>query len=144
MKSFLTIILIFFFSYFQAQESNNAIGFYTSGLEHYNKQNYTEAIDEYTKAIEINPDFAEAFLQADILIVTAIYQARENPIDGITAQIITDEAKLLGHKQVELIMDQNSIPARLKEIAQADDMIITMGAGNIWRQCEQIYEAIQN
>ena len=63
MKSFLTIILIFFFSYFQAQESNNAIGFYTSGLEHYNKQNYTEAIDEYTKAIEINPDFAEAFFQ---------------------------------------------------------------------------------
>ncbi|MBT03640.1 MAG: hypothetical protein CL836_06405, partial [Crocinitomicaceae bacterium] len=56
MKSFLTIILFFFFSYFQAQETNNAIGYYTSGLEQYNKQNYTEAIDEYTKAIEINPD----------------------------------------------------------------------------------------
>ena len=63
MKSFLTIILIFFYSYFQAQETSNAIGFYTSGLEQYNKQNYTEAINEYTKAIEINPDFAEAFFQ---------------------------------------------------------------------------------
>jgi UDP-N-acetylmuramate--alanine ligase len=76
--------------------------------------------------------------------VTDIYEAREKPIPGITAQIISDEAERLGHKHVELIMDQTNIPARLKEIAQADDMIITMGAGNIWRQCEGIYEAIQN
>ena len=98
----------------------------------------------FTRTRDFYHDFAKAFLQADILIVTAIYQARENPIDGITAQIITDEAEQLGHKHVELIMDQTNIPARLKEIAQADDMIITMGAGNIWRQCEGIYEAIQN
>jgi UDP-N-acetylmuramate--alanine ligase len=98
----------------------------------------------FTRTRDFYHDFAKAFLQADILIVTAIYQARENPIDGITAQIITDEAEQLGHKHVELIMDQANIPSRLKEIAQADDMIITMGAGNIWRQCEGIYEAIQN
>ena len=98
----------------------------------------------FTRTRDFYHDFAKAFLQADILIVTAIYQARENPIDGITAQIITDEAEQLGHEHVELIMDQTNIPARLKEIAQADDMIITMGAGNIWRQCEGIYEAIQS
>ena len=60
------------------------------------------------------------------------------------AQIISDEADRLGHKHVEFIPDQSNIPARLKEIAQADDIIITMGAGNIWRQCKGIYEAIQN
>ena len=31
-----------------------------------------------------------------------------------------------------------------KDIVQPDDMIITMGAGNIWRQCKGIYEAIKN
>ena len=83
-------------------------------------------------------------MQADILIVTDIYEAREKPIPGITAQIISDEAERLGHKHVEFIADQANIPTRLKEIVQANDMIITMGAGNIWRQCEGIYEAINN
>lgn len=98
----------------------------------------------FTRTRDFYHDFAEAFLQADILIVTDIYEARENPLPGITAQIISDEAERLGHKHVELIPDQTSIPARLKELIQPDDMIITMGAGNIWRQCERIYEAIQN
>ncbi|RMZ48889.1 UDP-N-acetylmuramate--L-alanine ligase [Candidatus Marinimicrobia bacterium PRS2] len=98
----------------------------------------------FTRTRDFYHDFAEEFLQADILIVTDIYQAREKPIPGITAQIISDEAERLGHKHVELISDQTNIPARLKEIVQANDMIITMGAGNIWRQCEGIYEAINN
>ena len=98
----------------------------------------------FTRTRDFYHDFAEAFLQADILIVTNIYEAREKPIPGITAQIISDEAERLGHKHVELIADQANIPTRLKEIVQANDMIITMGAGNIWRQCEGIYEAINN
>ena len=98
----------------------------------------------FTRTRDFYHDFAEEFLQADILIVTDIYQAREKPIPGITAQIISDEAERLGHEHVELIADQTNIPARLKEIVQANDMIITMGAGNIWRQCEGIYEAINN
>lgn len=98
----------------------------------------------FTRTRDFYHDFAEAFLQADILIVTDIYEAREKPIPGITAQIISDEAERLGHKHVELIADQANIPARLKEIVQANDMIITMGAGNIWRQCDWIYEAINN
>ena len=98
----------------------------------------------FTRTRDFYHDFAEAFLQADILIVTDIYEAREKPIPGITAQIISDEAERLGHKHVELIADQANIPALLKEIVQANDMIITMGAGNIWRQCEGIYEAINN
>jgi len=98
----------------------------------------------FTRTRDFYHDFAEAFLQADILIVTDIYEAREKPIPGITAQIISDEAERLGHKHVELIANQANIPARLKEIVQANDMIITMGAGNIWRQCEGIYEAINN
>ncbi|MBC8256901.1 MAG: UDP-N-acetylmuramate--L-alanine ligase [Candidatus Marinimicrobia bacterium] len=98
----------------------------------------------FTRTRDFYHDFAEAFLQADILIVTDIYQAREKPLLGITAQIISDEAERLGHKHVELIPEQTNIPARLKELVCPADMIITMGAGNIWRQCEGIYEAITN
>ena len=44
----------------------------------------------------------------------------------------------------EFIEDQSNIPARLEDIVQPNDMIITMGAGNIWRQCQGIYEAIKD
>ena len=66
------------------------------------------------------------------------------PITGITAEIISDTANKLGHKHVEYIPDQTQIADRLSEIAESNDIIITMGAGNIWRQCERIHEALCN
>ena len=98
----------------------------------------------FTRTRDFYKDFAQAFQQSDILIVTDIYPAREDPIKSITAKIIADEAEKLGHGHIEFIANQNNIPARLKDISQPNDMIITMGAGNIWRQCERIYEAIKN
>ena len=98
----------------------------------------------FTRTRDFYHDFAQAFQESDILIVTDIYAAREEPINGITAKIIADETKRLGHKNILFIEDQNDIPTQLKDIAQPDDIIITMGAGNIWRQCEGIYEAINN
>ena len=98
----------------------------------------------FTRTRDFYKDFALAFQQSDILIVTDIYPAREEPLEGITAKIIADEAEKLGHGHIEFIANQNNIPARLKDISQPNDMIITMGAGNIWRQCEGIYEAINN
>ena len=98
----------------------------------------------FTRTRDFYKDFALAFQQSDILIVTDIYPAREEPLEGITAKIIADEAEKLGHGHIEFIANQNNIPARLKDISQPNDMIITMGAGNIWRQCEGIYEALNN
>jgi len=98
----------------------------------------------FTRSRDFYQDFAQAFQKSDILIVTDIYQAREMPIPGITAEIISDTAKKMGHKHVEYIPDQTQIAARLSDIAESNDMIITMGAGNIWRQCERIHEALCN
>ena len=98
----------------------------------------------FTRTRDFYQDFAQAFLLSDILIVTDIYAAREEPIEGITSKIISDEAEKLGHDNIEFIKDQSKIPARLKDIVKPFDIIIIMGAGNIWRQCEGIHEAIKN
>jgi UDP-N-acetylmuramate--alanine ligase len=98
----------------------------------------------YTRTRDFYKEFAQAFQKSDVLIVTDIYQAREMPIPGITAEIISDTANKIGHKHVEYIPDQTQIAARISEIAKSNDIIITMGAGNIWRQCERIYEALCN
>ena len=98
----------------------------------------------FSRTRDFYKDFAYAFLASDILIVTDIYAAREKPIKGITAKMIVNEAKKLGHSKVKYIDNQNDIAIQLKEIIKDGDMIITMGAGNIWRQCERIYEEIIN
>jgi UDP-N-acetylmuramate--alanine ligase len=97
----------------------------------------------FSRTRDFYKEFAKALLQSDILIITDIYEAREKPIKGITSEIIYNESKKLGHKNIELIKNQLDIPNRLKEISKENDLIITMGAGNIWRQCENIYKAIQ-
>ena len=65
MRFFLTFILLLNFCCFNsfAQEQTSAIGYYTSGLDHYSKQNYKEAIEHYSLAINLNPNFAEAYFQ---------------------------------------------------------------------------------
>ena len=98
----------------------------------------------FSRTRDFYQDFAQAFQESDILIVTDIYQAREIPIPGITAEIISDTAKNIGHNNVEYIPDQTQIASRVSEIAEPNDIIMTMGAGNIWRQCERIHEALCN
>ena len=67
MKPICSLLLSLFMVAFYAQEQGSAISYYTTGLEHYNHQNYEDAIAEYSKAIELNPNFAEAFFSVDVL-----------------------------------------------------------------------------
>ena len=97
----------------------------------------------FSRTRDFYEEFAKAFLKADILILTDIFEAREKPIKGITSEIIYNESIKLGHDNVELIRNQFDIPKRLKDISQTNDIIITMGAGNIWRQCKNIYKALE-
>lgn len=65
MRLILLAILTFNICCFKlnAQEQKTAIGYYTSGLDQYSKQNYREAINFYNQAIGISPNFAEAYFQ---------------------------------------------------------------------------------
>jgi len=96
----------------------------------------------FSRTRDFHMDFAKAFLDTDILIVTDIYPARENPIEGVTSQLIIDDIKSLGHENVYYVPDVNDIPTLINTIAKDSDMIITMGAGQIWRQCEPIAQVI--
>ncbi len=96
----------------------------------------------FTRTRDFHLDFARAFLQADILIATDIYAAREEPLEGITGELIPGKAREFGHKNVHYVPDKNKIPALIKKIVRSGDMIITMGAGDIWRQNEKIIEVL--
>ena len=98
----------------------------------------------YSRTRDFYKDFADAFTQSDIAIFTDIYPAREKPIDGVNTELITNELINIGHSNVFYVPNKEDIPKKVKEIYQAGDLVITMGAGDIWRQIKIISEEISN
>ena len=86
----------------------------------------------YTRTRDLFNDFVTAFNDADTLILTDIYPAGEEAIEGITGERLFEEVERHGHRDVSFVPDRNNLPAFLHDKARAGDMVITMGAGNIW------------
>ncbi len=98
----------------------------------------------YTRTRDFYLDFAKSFLDSDVFICTDIYPAREIPIQGVTGQLITDSAEKFGHKNVIYVPDKNDIPSKLLEIVQPGDIVITMGAGDIWKYGDEFIKKLES
>ena len=81
-------------------------------------------------------EFSDALKEADVIIITDIYPAREKPIPGITSELIYNECKNSGKQQCYYIPDLDNIIKKLDEIVKENDLVLTLGAGSIWRYSE--------
>lgn len=97
----------------------------------------------YTRTRDFFAEFGRSFLNSDIFICTDVYPAREKPIEGITGEMVANAAKNFGHKNVYYEPDKEKIPELLKSIYKPDDIIITLGAGDIWKYNEKFIELIK-
>ncbi|MEM6647640.1 MAG: UDP-N-acetylmuramate--L-alanine ligase [Bacteroidota bacterium] len=95
----------------------------------------------YSRTRDFADEFARAFFNADVLVLTDVYGAREAPIDGVSGQLLADRAKRFGHRDVHYVADKKALPAALGHIVQPSDVVVTMGAGDIWRQGRAFWEA---
>lgn len=97
----------------------------------------------YSRTKDFYLEFGRSFLNSDIFICTDVYPAREKPIEGITGEMITETAKKFGHKNVYYEPDKTKIPDLLKSIYHNGDIIITLGAGDIWKYGNQFVEFLK-
>ncbi|MBE2280942.1 MAG: UDP-N-acetylmuramate--L-alanine ligase [Ignavibacteriaceae bacterium] len=97
----------------------------------------------YTRTRDFYLEFGRSFLNSDIFICTDVYPAREEPIEGVSGQLIVEAAKKIGHKNAIYIPDKNDVPGYLKSIMAKGDIIVTMGAGDIWKYGEKLRELIE-
>lgn len=86
----------------------------------------------YSRTQHLMEQFCTSFNNADHLIVNKIYAAGEEPIEGIDARQIADGARKFGHKHVEHIESKKDIIAHLLRTIQPGDVVMTLGAGDIW------------
>ncbi|MEW6196077.1 MAG: UDP-N-acetylmuramate--L-alanine ligase [Bacteroidota bacterium] len=94
----------------------------------------------YSRTKDFYEEFGRSFLNSDIFICTDVYPAREKPIEGISGKLIADAAKKFGHKHVYYEPDKTKVPDLLQKIYKKGDIIITLGAGDIWKFGEKFVE----
>ncbi len=94
----------------------------------------------YSRTEQMHKEFGLSFFDAEQLVITDIYPSREKPIEGVTGKLVADTAKNYGHKNVIYVENKADLPQKLKEITKPGDIIITMGAGDIYRYGEQFVE----
>ena len=88
----------------------------------------------YSRTKEFYKDFAKALFKSDEIILMEIYGARERPIKGVSSKIILDELIKMGHSNCCIAKGPNVVDS----IKNDNQIIITMGAGNIWSQSDGI------
>jgi UDP-N-acetylmuramate--alanine ligase len=88
-------------------------------------------------------EFARSFNNADVLLISDIYAASEDPIEGISSEALTEAVKRYGHKNVFHVGSlDNAVKALLSE-ARPGDMVFTLGAGNVVSAGEQLVELLK-
>jgi len=85
----------------------------------------------YTRLAKLMPVFATAFNQADVLVLTEVYPAGEDPIPGATGQALYEEVRHFGHRNVVFEPDLKKIGPALQRILVPGDIVLVLGAGNI-------------
>jgi UDP-N-acetylmuramate--alanine ligase len=97
----------------------------------------------YTRTKELFAEFVKSFYDADLLVLTDIYPAGEPPIPGVTAEALWQSVRKHGQKDAVYIADREAIAGHLLKIARAGDIVLTLGAGNIWQVGEALLAALR-
>ncbi len=98
----------------------------------------------YTRTRFLYKEFARAFTDIDLLILTDIYPASEQPIYGVTSKCIYDEVVRLRRRNVNVTyLTKEQICQHLLNVVRKDDLVIIMGAGDIYRVADEFVEKLK-
>jgi len=98
----------------------------------------------YTRTQALLDRFVISFNDADVLVVTPIYPAGEQPIEGITAENLVKAIKDHGHKEALFCPGLEHVGPTLEKLTRPGDLVLTLGAGNINREGERFLELTAN
>jgi UDP-N-acetylmuramate--alanine ligase len=98
----------------------------------------------YTRLSLLMASFATAFNQADVLIVTEVYPAGEQPIPGVSGKTLYGEIQQFGHKNVHFEPNMKKIPLLLKKLVKPKDLILVQGAGSIYKIIPDIIACLED
>ncbi|MDP6559063.1 MAG: UDP-N-acetylmuramate--L-alanine ligase [Candidatus Binatia bacterium] len=98
----------------------------------------------YTRTRDLFEEFLTAFDGADRLILTEIFPAGEEAISGIQCETLYRAIKRRGHMEVEFIPRKEEIVKKLAPRLKAGEVLLTLGAGDIYKVAEEFVETLGN
>ncbi|MGW8991132.1 UDP-N-acetylmuramate--L-alanine ligase [Streptomyces zhihengii] len=84
----------------------------------------------FSRTQELGKEMGQALALADESVVLDIYPAREDPIPGVTSELIIDAANAAGAR-VRAVHDKETVPEVVAGMAKPGDLVLTMGAGDV-------------
>ncbi|MFQ5479913.1 MAG: UDP-N-acetylmuramate--L-alanine ligase [Thermodesulfobacteriota bacterium] len=98
----------------------------------------------YSRTADLFNDFLSAFNDVDKLVVTDIYAAGEEPIEGINGHALYEAIREHGHKDITYIKVVAHVPEYLKGIVRGGDLVLTLGAGDVWKAGTGLLECLKS
>jgi len=96
----------------------------------------------YSRTRDLFESFLGAFDDADLLVLTEIYAAGEDRIEGITGEALYEALKRRGHADVRFVPDRRAIATELVPHLRGGDMVVTLGAGDVHRVGDEVLQAL--
>ena len=97
----------------------------------------------YSRTQLLHEEFGKAFRSADLLVLTDIYAAGEAPIEGVSGETILQEVRRQSGQSVVYLPEREKLASYLQKEIQEGDLVITMGAGDIYKTGEELVELLQ-
>ena len=97
----------------------------------------------YSRTQLLHEEFGKAFRSADLLVLTDIYAAGEAPIEGVSGEPILQEVRRQSGQSVVYLPEREKLASYLQKEIQEGDLVITMGAGDIYKTGEELVELLQ-
>ena len=94
----------------------------------------------YSRTQALLEEFGRAFVLADRVVVTDIYPAGEAPIPGLDGSVVAETLVRHGHPDVTYEPELDAIPGRLREWIQPGDIVLTLGAGDVWKVGQKLVQ----
>jgi UDP-N-acetylmuramate--alanine ligase len=98
----------------------------------------------YSRTRALLPEFFPVFDQAQMVFITEIYGAGESRLHGVSGRSVYEGVRRTGHPGVHFIEENGSKADYILDHLNAGDMVLTLGAGDIWKTGEELLARLQN
>jgi UDP-N-acetylmuramate--alanine ligase len=95
----------------------------------------------YTRLRDLFEDFSNVLSDVDVLIVLDVYTAGEEPITGADSRSLCRAIRLRGHVDPIFVEDKETVPEMLTSLLEENDLLLTLGAGDIGAISKQLYSS---
>ncbi len=96
----------------------------------------------FSRTHDLFEDFLSAFNDADLLFLTGIYGAGEEPIEGVSAETLCEGIRAFGHRDVTHVERRSELVKALLPRLKSGDIVLTLGAGDITNTGPELLHAL--